>query len=222
MRALVKFRLRGVKAVLFDLDGTLVDSSEAIINAVEKVLESRGLTCNRANVAGMIGLPLENIFSVLAPDLSKEEIWQLVHEYRRYYIAHHLENTTIQPSAHMLLRKLKSKGFKLGIITTKYRKPVMDILVHFGISELFDVVVSGYEVKRHKPAPDIVLEAAKRLGVDPKQCVVVGDSPIDVQAGKRAGCFAIAVASSAYNRRLLESVKPTIVIEELEAIQKIL
>lgn len=142
MRALVKFRLRGVKAVLFDLDGTLVDSSEAIINAVEKVLESRGLTCNRADVSRMMGLPLENIFSVLVPDLSKEEIWQLVREYRKYYIEHHIENTTIHPSAQMLLRKLKAKGFKLGIITAKYRKPVMAILAHFGISELFDVVVS--------------------------------------------------------------------------------
>ncbi len=219
---MVKFRLRGVKAVLFDLDGTLVDSSEAIINAVEKVLESRGLTCNRADVSRMMGLPLENIFSVLVPDLSKEEIWQLVREYRKYYIEHHIENTTIHPSAQMLLRKLKAKGFKLGIITAKYRKPVMAILAHFGISELFDVVVSGYEVKRHKPAPDIVLEAAKRLRVDPKQCVVVGDSPIDVQSGKRAGSFTIAVSSNTYNRKQLKSAKPTIIIEELETIRKIL
>lgn len=133
----------------------------------------------------MIGLPLENIFSVIAPNLSKKEIWQLVHEYRKHYIAHHIENTAIHPSAQVLLRELKAKGFKLGIITTKYRKPFMDILDHFGISELFDVVVSGYEVKRHKPAPCIIHEAAKRLRADPKQCVV-GDSPIDVQAGKRA------------------------------------
>ena len=71
---MVKLRLQNVKAVLFDLDGTLVDSSEAIIKAVEKVLESKGLTCNRAKVARMIGLPLENIFGVLAPNLSEQEI----------------------------------------------------------------------------------------------------------------------------------------------------
>ena len=185
MRALVKLRLQGVKAVLFDLDGTLVDSSEAIISTVERVLELRGLTCNRSEVARMIGLPLENIFGVLAPNLSKEEIWQLAREYRKYYMAHHLENTVIRPSAQMVLRQLKARGFKLGIVTGKYREPVMDILSHFGVSELFNVVVSGYEVKRHKPAPDIVIEAAKRLRVDPKQCVVGGDRPVDVEAGKR-------------------------------------
>jgi len=214
--------LQNIKAVLFDLDGTLVDSSEAIIKAVEKVLESKGLTCNRAKVARMIGLPLENIFSVLAPNFSEQEIWQLVHEYRKYYMAHHLENTTIHPSAQMVLRKLKAKGFKLGIITTKYREPVMDVLSHFGISELFDVVVTGYEVIKHKPAPDIVLEAAKRLRVDPKQCVVVGDSPLDVQAGKQAGAFSIALLSTTYTRKQLESTKPTIVIEEFEEILNIL
>jgi 2-phosphoglycolate phosphatase len=222
MRVMVKLRLQNVEAVLFDLDGTLVDSSEAIIKTVEKVLESNGLTCNRAKVARMIGSPLENIFGVLAPNLSEQEIWQLVHEYRKYYMAHHLENTTIHPSAQMVLRKLKTKGFKLGIVTAKYREPVMDVLSHFGIAELFDVVVTGYEVIRHKPAPDIVLEAAKRLKTGPKRCVIVGDSPLDVQAGKQAGSFAVAVVSTTYARKQLESQKPTIIIEKLEEILDIL
>ena len=219
---MVKLRLQNIKAVLFDLDGTLVDSSEAIIDTVEKVLESKGLKCNRADVAGMIGLPLENIFGVLVPNLSKEEIWQLVYEYREYYIVHHLEKTAIHPSAKMILRELKARGFKLGIITAKYREPVTDVLAHFGILELFDVVVTGYEVKRHKPAPDIVLEAAKRLGISPKQCVVVGDSPLDVQAGKQAGSFTIGVVSKTYVKKQLKSAKPTAIIEKLEAIQEIL
>ena len=219
---MVKLRLQNVKAVLFDLDGTLVESSEAIIDTVEKVLESKGLKCNRADVAGMIGLPLENIFGVLVPNLSKEEIWQLVYEYREYYIVHHLEKTAIHPSAKMILGELKARGFKLGITTAKYREPVMDVLAHFGILELFDVVVTGYEVKRHKPSPDIVLEAAKRLGISPKQCVVVGDSPLDVQAGKQAGSFTIGVVSKTYVKKQLKSAKPTAIIEKLEAIREIL
>ena len=219
---MVKLRLQNVKAVLFDLDGTLVDSSKAIIRAVEKVLELKGLTCDRAKVARMIGLPLENIFEVLAPNLSEQEIWQLAHEYRRHYVAHHLENTTIRPSVQMVLRTLKARGFKLGIITTKHRKPVIDVLSHFGIAELFDVVVTGYEVIRHKPAPDIVLEAAKRLTVAPEQCVVVGDSSLDVQAGKQAGAFTIAVLSTTYTRKQLENTKPSVIIGELEEILNIL
>jgi pyrophosphatase PpaX len=188
------------------------------MDAVENVLESRGLICDRARVAGMIGMPLESIFAVLAPTLSAEEVWQLVREYREYYMAHHLETTSIHPSARRLLTRLKARGYKLGIITGKYREPVIVALDHFGISELFDAVVTGYEVKNHKPAPDIVVEAARRLGVNPKECVVVGDSPFDVEAGNRAGSFTIAVLSNAYTRRQLENAKPTVIVEELGAI----
>jgi 2-phosphoglycolate phosphatase len=222
MRALVTLHLQGVKAVLFDLDGTLVDSSEAIINAVEKALESKEITCKRAEVAGIIGMPLENIFGVLAPSLSNAEVWQLVNEYRRYYMMHHIENTSIHPSTQMVLRKLRARGLKLGIITAKYREPVMDVLVHFGIVDLFDAIVTGYEVKRHKPAPDIVLEAAKKLEVDPRECVVAGDSPLDVRAGKRAGAFTIAVLSNTYTKKQLESANPTIIVEKLESILNVL
>jgi pyrophosphatase PpaX len=214
--------LQGVKAFLFDLDGTLVDSSEAILSAVEKVLESRGLKCDSAKVVKMIGLPLEDIFSALEPNLPRNEVWQLVYKYREYYVKHHLERTKIHPLTQMLLRTLRTSGFKLGIITGKYKEPVMDVLSHFGILELFDAVVTGYEVEKHKPAPDIVLEAAKRLGVDPKECVVVGDSPVDVQAGKRAGAFTVVLLSDTYDRKLLEDTKPTIIIEELQEILMLL
>jgi pyrophosphatase PpaX len=210
--------LQGAKAVLFDLDGTLQDSSRAITDAVENILESRGLGCDRIRVAEMMGMPLENIFAVLAPNLSTKEVWQLVREYREYYMAHHLETTSIHPSARMLLTKLRAKGYKLGIITGKFREPVICALDHFGISELFDVVVTGYEVKNHKPAPDIVVEAARRLGLSPEECVVVGDSPFDVEAGNRAGSFTIAVLSNTYARKQLEDAKPTVIVEELGAI----
>ena len=216
----VNLRLQDAKAVLFDLDGTLLDSSRAITDAVENVLKSRGLECDRAKVAEMTGNPLENIFAVLASDLSTEELWQLVLDYRKYYMAHHLEHTTIQPSTKMLLAKLKTRGLKLGIITGKYREPVIDALSHFGISEFFDTVITGYEVRNHKPAPDIVLEAAKRLRVNPKQCVVVGDSPLDVEAGKRAGSLTIAVSSNPRSRRQMGKVKPTAIVTDLEAISE--
>lgn len=213
--------LQNTKALLFDLDGTLVDSSEAIINAIEKILVTKGWACDKARITGMIGLPLEDIFRVFTPDLSNKEIWKLVQEYREYYLMHHLENTRIDSSTIILLKRLKERGFKLGITTTKYREPVYDILEHFGISELFDTVVTGYEVKRHKPAPDIVIEAARRLGVDPKQCVIIGDSPIDIQAGKRAGSFTIGVLSNMRTRKQLEKEKPNYLITDLDKLQNI-
>lgn len=211
--------LQNVEALLFDVDGTLVDSSEAIIDTIEKVLASKGRAYEKDRIIGMIGLPLEDIFRVFTPDLSDKEIWNLVREYREYYLTHHLENTRIDPSTIILLRKFKDKGFKLGITTGKYREPVYDMLEHFGILELFDTVVTGYEVKRHKPAPDIVIEAARRLGIDPKRCAVIGDSPLDIQAGKRAGSFTIGLLSKTCTRRQMEKEKPDYLITHLDKLQ---
>ena len=212
---------RNTKAVLFDLDGTLLDSSQAIMDAVEHVLTSKGFHCYRPKVAEMIGIPLENIFAVLAPNLSTEEVWNLVLEYRKYYMIHHLERTSIHPSTRLLLQKLKEKGLKLGIITGKYREPTINALDYFGISGFFDTVVTGYDIKNHKPAPDIVLKAAKRLGISPKECVVVGDSPTDVEAGKRAGSHTIALITDAHSRLLLKKANPTIIIENLAALEDV-
>jgi HAD superfamily hydrolase (TIGR01509 family) len=208
--------LQNIDALLFDLDGTLVDSSEAIIGTIEKVLASKGWVCERDRIIGMIGMPLEEIFRVFTPDLSHKEIWNLVREYREYYLVHHLEKTRIDPSTIISLKKLKEGGFKLGITTGKYREPVYDVLEHFGILELFDTVVTGYEVKMHKPAPDIVIEAARRLQVDPKRCAVIGDSPIDIQAGKRAGSFTIGLLSKTCTRRQMEKEEPDCMITHLD------
>lgn len=117
--------------------------------------------------------------------------------------------------------KILEKQVWLWIITTKYREPVYDVLEHFGISELFDTVVTGYEVKRHKPTPDIVIEAAIRLEVDAKQRVVTGDSPIDIQARKRAGSFTIGVLSNIRTRKQLEKGKPDYVVTDLDKSQNI-
>jgi pyrophosphatase PpaX len=214
--------LQNVEALLFDVDGTLVDSSEAIIGAIEKVLASKGWVCEKDRIIGMIGMPLEEIFRVFTPNLSDEEIWNLVREYREYYLTHHLENTKIDPSTIILLEKLKKNGFKLGIITGKYREPVYDMLEHFGILKLFDTVVTGYEVKRHKPAPDIVIEATKRLRVDSKRCAVIGDSPVDIQTGKRAGSFTIGVLSKTCTRKQMEKEKPDYLIARLDKLWEIL
>lgn len=108
------------------------------------------------------------------------------------------------------------------MITSKYKEPVMDVLFHFRLSDLFDVIVTGYEVKRHKPVPDIVIEAAKRLSMDTSQYLVVGDSVIDVQAGKHACSHTIALVSNAEAEKQLRNAKPTLIAEHLSDILTIL
>lgn len=216
---LISTRDYGIKAFLFDLDGTLVDSSEAIIETNKKVLDSNGHSYDEQKIIGMIGMPLEEMFRILIPNLSQAKVNQYTNEYRKHYSNIHLKHTKIQPGTIRLLRKLKDHGFKLGIVTTKYRKPVLEVLHHFNLIDIFDTIVTGYEVKRHKPAPDIILEASKRLGVEAANCAIVGDSPIDIEAGKRAGAITIAVLTGPYTRQQMLKAKPNFLIESLKSIQ---
>lgn len=208
-----------IEAFLFDLDGTLIDSSKAIFNAIKEVLDSKGQFCASKKIIKMIGTPLEEMFRVLIPNLSNSEVWQYVQEYRKSYSIHHLKGTKILPSTDRFLRKLKEQSFKLGLVTGKYRKPVLEVLAHFNLMKLFDTIVTGYEVERHKPSPDIILEAAKRLGINISNCAVVGDSPIDIEAGRRAGALTIAVLTGPYNKQEIQKAEPNIILENLESIQ---
>lgn len=205
-----------IKAFLFDLDLTLVESSRAIIKSIEHTLDLKGYSYKEEDVVNLVGkAPLEDQFRSLVPSLSDEEIWECVDSYRKFYLGHHLEDTAIYPKVIETLQYLKQQGFKLGVVTGKYRKPVLDVLNHFHLNSLFEVVVTTYEVKNHKPSPKVVLEAARRLGVEASECVVVGDSSADVESGKRAGALTVAISRETSSRQQLEKTEPDLVIENV-------
>jgi len=207
---------RRIKAILFDLDLTLVDSSKAIIRSIKHALDSKGHSYRKEDVVKLVGkAPLEDQFRALVPSLSDEQIQICVDSYRRFYLAHHLEDTGIYPEVVETLRHMKQEGFKLGVVTGKYREPVLEVLKHFHLDSLFEVVVTAYEVKSHKPSPNVVLEAARKLGVAASECVVVGDSPSDIESGRSAGASTIAVSREPSSRRELERTKPDLLIENI-------
>ncbi|MFX1485943.1 MAG: HAD family hydrolase [Promethearchaeota archaeon] len=207
-----------IKAFLFDLDGTLIDSSDAIFKTIAKVLDSKEHHYDRNKVAKVIGMPLEQIFGILIPALSDKEIWQYVLEYREYYSIYGLKCTKLHSGVDSLLRKLREHDFKLGVTTTKYRKFALEELERFNLVELFDTVVTGYEVKQHKPAPDIILEAAKRLGMAASNCAVVGDSPLDIKSGRKAGALTIAVLTGPHDRTQIQNAEPHFILKDLKSI----
>lgn len=208
-----------IEAFLFDLDGTLIDSSDAIFKTIAKVLNSKEHHYDRNKIAEVIGMPLEQIFGILIPALSDKEVWQYVLEYREYYSIHGLKRTKLHSGAGSLLQKLKEHDFKLGLITTKYRKFALEELRRFNLVEMFDTIVTGYEVKQHKPAPDIIFEAARRLGIATSSCVVVGDSPLDIESGRKAGALTIAVLTGPHDRMQIQNAEPHFILDDLKSIR---
>ncbi|NHJ48882.1 MAG: HAD family hydrolase [Asgard group archaeon] len=214
----IKSKRKNLKAILFDLDGTLIDSQEGIITLYYEFAKSKGYNIPRENFDKLFGTPIEKVLAKLLPDKSKDEISDYLVEIREIYSKNHLQSSCTFPNVVSMLQKIKHQGYKIGIASTKFKKFVDEAVDYFGFRPFVDVVVSGYEVKRHKPAPDLIYYCAELLNVSPKDCVYIGDSPSDIKAGKSAGTLTIAVLTGSYTRDKFVKVKPDFVINELTEI----
>src|SRR3954452_10819322 len=177
--------------VLFDLDGTVIDSGAIILasmrHAAKEVLGAE--PPDELLMAAVGGPGLEAQMHALAPD----RVDELVTVYRAHNEPLHDELACCAGMEDVLVR-LKDEGRKLGIVTAKRRQTVELAFARLPIEHLFETVVGGDETERHKPDPAPLLLALERLGASPAGAAYVGDSPFDMQAAKAAGLYAIGVS----------------------------
>ena len=175
---------------LFDIDGTLLDSARDICGAVQQVLD----TTPRSPVSyeflkGYIGLHLLDLFQDLFPDYTPEQYDDLIRQYRVFYPARGHKLTSIYPG---VAEGLAALGGRKSTATTKGSPTTRMILEQFGLLQYFEHV-QGTDGFPCKPAPDVIFAALAALGARPDDCLFVGDSPADMEAGKRAGVKTCAV-----------------------------
>lgn len=177
--------------VLFDLDGTLIDSGPIIIASMRHAsLTVLGREPDEERVRAVIGGPG---LAAQMHELDPDRVDELVEAYRAHNIPLHATLEMFAGVADTLL-ELRRRGHRLGIVTAKRVDTVQLAFERFPVlCETTDVVVGHDDTARHKPDPDPVLEALRRLGAAPADAVYVGDSPFDIRAGKAAGAFAVAV-----------------------------
>ena len=177
--------------VLFDLDGTVVDTGAIILasmrHAAETVLGG-GYTDDQL-LAAVGGPGLEAQMQALDPGRADE----LVRVYREHNEPLH-ETIAVCEGMDVVLDELRDRGHRLGVVTAKRRATVDLAFARVPIEHLFDVVVGGDETAEHKPHPAPLLLALERLGAEPREAAYVGDSPFDMQAAKAAGVHAIGVS----------------------------
>ncbi len=200
--------------VLFDLDGTVVDSGGIILASMRHATrEVLGRDFGDAELMQAVGGPgLEAQMAVFAP----ERVDELVRVYRDHNEPLHEELEACAGMEDVLLR-LHEEGRRLGVVTAKRRATVELAFARVPLAHLFEVVVGGDETERHKPDPEPLLLAAKRMYVDPAETAYVGDSPFDIRAAKAAGMHAIAVTwGRIHDRVRLEREKPDAIVERAE------
>ena len=195
------------KAVIFDLDGTLVDSMWIWKEIDIKFLEDRGHTLPndlQKHIEGMSFTETASYFKErfnLSEDLDTiKNIW--IDMAKSFYA----EKIELKRGIKELLFTLKSKNIKMGIGTSNSRKLALSVLETTNILEYFEVIVTSCDVKKGKPEPDVFLEAAKLLKVDPKDCLVFEDTHAGVLAGKAAGMAVVAIYD-ATSKEFIEEIK---------------
>jgi pyrophosphatase PpaX len=193
--------------VLFDFDGTLLDSIRLIIESYHHTMRVHGLAPQPDGfwIEGL-GTPLRVQFRRFTDDPA--EIERFIATYREFNLAHHDATVRAYPGALDAVRDLKSKGARLGIVTSKNRHGLQMGLDLCGFTGLFDVLVTSDDPVESKPSPQPVLAALSRLGAAPAEALVVGDSPHDIASGRDAGAATAACLWGPFTREQLRVERP--------------
>lgn len=175
-------------AYLFDFDYTLADSSRGITLCFRHVLERNGYAgVTDEAIRRTIGKTLEESFSILTGVTDPDRLAAFKAEYRREADVYMTPNTRLFPETLRVLRTLKERGAKIGIISTKYRFRIHDTLDQHLPADFLDIVVGGEDVSRAKPDPEGLLYAIRQLGVKKKRVLYIGDSTVDAETAQAAG-----------------------------------
>lgn len=182
-------------AILFDLDGTLIDSIDLIVRSFQHTTEAHlGAPRERRLILPAIGLSLVDELERIAPGKSGE----MLQTYRRFLTTNHDDLIGEYEGVTDMLDALAAREIPLAIVTAKSKVSAAPSFAMFGLPARMKAVITFEDTERHKPAPDPLLLAASRLGVQPSACWYVGDSTHDMQAARAAGMVAVGAAWGPY------------------------
>jgi pyrophosphatase PpaX len=201
-------------AFLFDLDGTLVDTIELIMQSMEFAFqEFDGARPTRSEWLEGLGIPLQTLFAAHAR--TPEELDWMVARYRIFQGEHQEQMTTPYPGVVEVLAALHEAGHPMGVVTSKFYAGAHVALSHVGIRQYFGAVIGADSIENPKPHPEPVLKALEDLGATPDRALMIGDSPHDIAAGNAAGTETAAVLWGPFTREQLKPANPTRWLEHI-------
>lgn len=212
--------MRGVEALLFDFDGTLVDSAENITSCFSGALASRDLpAADEALVRSLIGRPLREMFAVVRPEADEQEIDGLVAAYRSVFKRFDPASFRLLPEA---ARTLAAVGdlYRVAVVTSRTASGTRRILAAHALQAHVQTVVGIEDVTHSKPHPEPLRLALDRMGAEARRAVMVGDTADDIEAGRRAGSMTVGVTTGAAGRDELEAAGADHVIDTLAELRR--
>lgn len=201
--------MANMKAVLFDNDGTLVDTAELLLKTFRyatRTVLNREFTDEQ--LMRGVGIPLARQMYDFTDDAV--EVEELLRVYRAYNKTIHDDMISVFPGIPELLDSLGRAGVRLGVVTSKRHDVCQHGLEICGIADRFEFVIGSDDCSEHKPQPGPVLYGCELLGIDPSETVYVGDSPYDILAGRSAGAQTLGVTWGVFSRQqIAEAAEPT-------------
>jgi pyrophosphatase PpaX len=208
-----------ITTILFDLDGTLIDTNELIIatylHTLEKYYPGK---YEREDVLPFLGPTLWEVFGEMDPERTEE----MVTEYRTWNLANHDLMVKEFVGVADTIKALVEKGYKIGIVTTKMHSTVLKGLRLMDLEKYFDVIVALDHVEKAKPDPEPIFKALEQLGSKPEEAIMVGDNYHDILAGKNAGTKTAGVAWAVKGRDYIANYEPDYILENMADLLTIL
>lgn len=203
-----------IGGMIFDLDGTLVESYEAIYIALKECFQYFGREIFPfEDLKKYLKFDLE---ATLTPFFSPEEVIKGIPVMRKKYEEVYLEKTHFLNGAQEVLKTLFSKGVALGIASNKFGRFSRGLIAHLGASNYFKSIIGAEDVPRNKPYPDMIQAVLKELNLPPEKAIFIGDTLTDIETGKQAGVDVYALPTGFYSKKELSNGKPRRILKNLQ------
>ena len=208
-----------IRLLIYDLDGTLIDSGKDIANCVNRALKELGLSeLPEQRINFFVGKGARNLLENVLPEVLNEKpseqfVDQTLKLYRNYYRKHLLDETKLFPFVKEVLKHFESK--KQAVITNKSEDFSRQILAGLGVESYFFRIVGGEQAFPKKPSPEAVFDIMKSAPALAHETVLIGDSDVDIQTGKNAGIKTIAVTYGFSNHEEIRRSKPDVILHDL-------
>jgi len=211
--------VKDITTILFDIDGTILDTREFIFQATEHALKTCGYPVpDRGAISSVVGIAFPEFYHILAG--KDADMDKLVEAHRGFQLNNFGLSTPFSGSVEVL-KKLKEKGYKIAAVTSRHKHTSHPTLIQSGIFDMFGAVITTDMIKETKPSPAPLLKALEILKETPDKAIMVGDSHLDVEAGKNAGTRTVRVTYG-FHKDNLHMPKPDFFIDDINDLLKLL
>jgi phosphoglycolate phosphatase len=204
--------------VVFDFDGTLVDSARCITRSLERALADCGRACDASVIGEQIGLPLHTILRTAAPGIEDDAIEEVIAAYRRHYARLEHELIAAFPGVRDTLRALREAGIALAIATNKLTSRAEVTVERLGLRPLFTAIVGADQARHPKPHPEMLRRVLALAGRAPDEALMVGDTVWDLEMAARAGVASCAVTWGNHPLPRLQEAGPAHIVQSFPAL----